>query len=117
VPYVRTQDCGNRTDVRWFTVTNHAGYGIMFTAPNLMNFSALHYTPLDLDRANHPYELTRRKETILTVDMAGCGLGNGSCGPPPLERYLLKPTKAGFSYSIKPYAPVLGDKTEVAKEY
>ncbi|MGB4293757.1 MAG: beta-galactosidase domain 4-containing protein, partial [Bacteroidales bacterium] len=117
VPYVRTQDCGNRTDVRWFTVTNHAGYGIMVTAPNLMNFSALHYTPLDLDKANHPYELTRRKETILTVDMAGCGLGNGSCGPPPLERYLLKPTKAGFSYSIKPCAPILGDKSDVAKKY
>jgi beta-galactosidase len=116
VPYVRTQDCGNRTDVRWFTITNHNGYGIMVTAPNLMNFSALHYTPVDLNEANHPYELTRRNETVLTVDLAGCGLGNGSCGPPPLDRYLLKTTKAIFKYSIRPYTDILGDRALVAKQ-
>jgi beta-galactosidase len=81
-----------------------------------MNFSALHFTPVDLDRANHPYELTKRKQTILTVDLAGCGLGNGSCGPPPLDRYLLKTNKAVFNYTIKPYTSLLGDKDEVAKE-
>ncbi len=115
VPYVRTQDCGNRTDVRWVTVTDHSGSGIMVTAPNLMNFSTLHYTPVDLDKANHPFELTRRNETILTVDLAGCGLGNGSCGPPPMDRYLLKTTKAIFKYSIKPYTSVMGDKAVAAK--
>jgi beta-galactosidase len=116
VPYVRTQDCGNRTDVRWFTVTNHEGTGILVSAPKLMNFSALHFTPVDLDRANHPYELIKRKETILTVDLAGCGLGNGSCGPPPLDRYLLKTNKAVFNYIIKPYTSLSGDKDEVAKQ-
>ncbi|MBW6502334.1 MAG: DUF4981 domain-containing protein, partial [Bacteroidales bacterium] len=115
VPYVRTQDCGNRTDVRWFTITNHSGTGMLVSAPDLMNFSALHYTPVDLDRANHPYELTRRKETILTVDLAGCGLGNGSCGPGPLDRYLLKTTRAQFNYTIKPYTASLGDKAFAAR--
>jgi len=114
VPYVRTQDCGNRTDVRWFTVTNHEGTGIMVTAPHLMNFSALHFTPRDLDIANHPFELKKRKETILTVDLGDCGLGNGSCGPPPLDRYLLKTEKAVFSYVIKPYNSLLGDKADIA---
>lgn len=103
VPYIRPQDYGNRTDVRWVTVTNHSGKGILITAENLMNFSALHYTPLDLEKANHPYELTKRKTTILTVDMAQCGLGGGSCGPPPMKRYLLKAEKREFNYSIKPY--------------
>ncbi|HKK41389.1 MAG TPA: glycoside hydrolase family 2 TIM barrel-domain containing protein, partial [Bacteroidales bacterium] len=116
VPYVRTQDCGNRTGVRWFTVTNHEGTGIMITAPHLMNFSALHYTPRDLDLANHPFELKKRKETILTVDLGDCGLGNGSCGPPPLDRYLLKTKKAVFNYIIKPYTSRLGDKADVAME-
>jgi len=115
VPYVRTQDCGNRTDVRWLTVTNHSGNGILVTAPNLMNFSTLHYTPVDLNEAGHPFELTRRDETILTVDLAGCGLGNGSCGPPPMDRYLLKTVKAIFNYTIKPYTASLGDKAVAAK--
>lgn len=116
VPYVRTQDCGNRTNVRWLAITNHSGRGMIVTAPNLMNFSALHYTPVDLDKANHPFELTRRNETILTIDLAGCGLGNGSCGPGPLERYLIKTTKAEFSYTIKPYTGSSGDKGLIARQ-
>ena len=75
VPYIRPQDCGNRTDVRWFTVTNRSGFGLMISAPASMSFSALHYTPVDLEQANHPYELKRRKETVLTIDASHCGLG------------------------------------------
>ena len=115
VPYLRTQSCGNRSNVRWFTVTNHNGTGMMIVADPLLNFSALHYTPLDLEKANHPYELTRRKGTILTVDLQHCGLGGGSCGPAPLEKYLLKTEKATFSFSIRPYTGNMGSRTDVAK--
>lgn len=114
-PYLRTQDCGNRSKVRWFTVSNHNGVGMMVVANDGLNFSALHYTPLDLEKANHPYELTRRKETILTVDMEHCGLGGGSCGPGPLDKYLLKTEKATFSFSIRPYIGEMGDMGDVAK--
>ncbi|MBN1117193.1 MAG: DUF4981 domain-containing protein [Bacteroidales bacterium] len=114
-PYLRTQDCGNRSNVRWFSVCNHNGVGMMVVANDLMNFSALHYTPLDLEKANHPYELTRRKETILTIDMQHCGLGGGSCGPGPMEKYLLKTEKASFSFSIRPYVGNMGDMSDVAK--
>jgi len=102
VPYIRPQDCGNRTEVRWASVTNHSGAGILIEAENQMNFSALHYTPLDLHKANHPYELIKRGSTILTIDMDQCGLGGGSCGPPPMKRYQLLPNQAEFTYSIKP---------------
>ena len=114
-PYLRTQDCGNRSDVRWFTVSNHNGIGMMVVADSSMNFSALHYTPLDLEKANHPYELTRRKETILTVDMQHCGLGGGSCGPAPMEKYVLKTEKATFSFSIRPYIGNMRNMEDVAK--
>ncbi|MBN1769057.1 MAG: DUF4981 domain-containing protein [Prolixibacteraceae bacterium] len=115
VPYLRTQDCGNRSNVRWFTVSNHNGVGLMFVTDNYLNFSALHYTPLDLEKANHPYELTRRRETILTVDMQHTGLGGGSCGPGPMGKNLLKTEKATFSFSIRPYIGNMGDMNEVAK--
>ncbi len=114
--YVRPQDMGNRSDVRWFTLTNHMGQGMMVVADRLLNFSALHYTPLDLEQANHPYELQRRKETILTVDMAHCGLGGGSCGPGPMKRYLLNAEKATFRYSIRPYNRQLGDQNDWEKQ-
>ena len=101
--YIRPQDCGNRTGVRWASVSNHSGVGLLIKAENHMNFSALHYTPLDLHKANHPYELTKRKPTILTVDMNQCGLGGGSCGPPPMKRYILPAEESEFSYSIQPW--------------
>ncbi len=115
VPYIRPQDCGNRSDARWVAVTNRDETGIMITAPDLMNFSALHYTPLDLEKANHPYELKKRDETILTIDVAHCGLGGGSCGPGPMDRYLLNAGKRDFHYTIRPYTKNMGTKTAVAK--
>lgn len=115
VPYLRPQDCGNRSEVRWFTLSNHNGIGMMIVADGSLNFSALHYTPLDLEKANHPYELTRRDETILTVDMQHCGLGGGSCGPGPMDKYLLKTEKASFGFSIRPYTGKMGDMGDVAK--
>jgi beta-galactosidase len=115
VPYIHPQDCGNRSDVRWFTVTNHNGIGMMIVTDSLMNFSALHYAPLDLARANHPCELKKRNETILTIDMQHCGLGGRSCGPGPLKQYLLNTEKATFRFSIRPYIGSMEDKTDVAK--
>jgi beta-galactosidase len=103
VPYIRPQDCGNRTSVRWARVSNHAGVGILIEAEQQMNFSALHYTPMDLHKANHPYELSKRKSTILTIDWNHCGLGGGSCGPPPMDRYLVLANETKFNYSIKPW--------------
>ncbi len=102
-PYVRPQDCGNRAGVRWFTISDYMGTGILVSAPELMNFSALHYSPLDLDKANHPYELTERDETYVTIDAEIRGLGNGSCGPMTLDKYLVKPQETSFHYIIEPY--------------
>ena len=114
-PYLRTQDCGNRSNVRWFTLTNRDGVGLMVVADPLMNFSALHYTPLDLHRANHPHELIRRPETILTVDLQHHGLGGGSCGPWTMDSYKLNAEKAQFSFSIRPYSSSMGDESTVAR--
>ncbi len=115
VPYIRTQECGNRCDVRWLAITDHSGNGIMIKAGSTMDFSALHYTAKDLDKANHPFELVKRKETVLSIDAAHNGLGGASCGPPPMDKYQLKAEKTEFSYSIRPYNTLFGDKAEVAK--
>ncbi|BAX78809.1 glycoside hydrolase family 2 TIM barrel-domain containing protein [Labilibaculum antarcticum] len=114
VPYLRTQECGNRSNVRWFTITNYNGIGMMIKGDPMVNFSALHYTPEDLDRANHPYELKKRQETIVSVDLEHLGLGGGSCGPGPLDCYQLKTHKAVFSFSIRPYSDIMGTFSQVA---
>lgn len=100
--YIRPQDMGNRSDVRHFEVTNHAGQGIVFKADSLLNFSASHYLPTDLDQANHGYELVARPETILTIDAIQNGLGGGSCGPGPMEQYLLKAHSKTMKLRLQP---------------
>ncbi len=100
--YIRPQDMGNRSDVRWFAVTDRKGAGIEFVGDGKMNFSTLHHLPIDLDKANHPFELVTRKETIITIDAEHLGLGGGSCGPGPMEQYRLKSDPVKLSFSMRP---------------
>ncbi len=116
-PYVRPQDMANRTDTRWLTVTDRNGRGLMVTAETPVDFSALHYTAQDLDVAQHPFELTKRNETILCIDANHQGLGGASCGPPPLEAYVLNPNITTLYFTLRPYSPRLGDKAECARKY
>ncbi|MCO5262667.1 MAG: DUF4981 domain-containing protein [Lentimicrobium sp.] len=100
--YIRPQDMGNRSDVRWFAVTDRKGAGIQFVASELLNFSALHHLPIDLEKANHPYELVKRKETVITIDAEHLGLGGGSCGPGPMKQYQLNAKPVRLSFTMRP---------------
>jgi len=104
VAYPKPQETGNREDVRWVALTDAAGRGLMVASQLGMAFTALHFTPDDLVAAQHPYELTPREETILCIDLAQCGLGNASCGPGPLDRYLLRARPCQWSFSLRPLA-------------
>ncbi|MDP2973864.1 MAG: hypothetical protein Q8N60_02330, partial [Candidatus Diapherotrites archaeon] len=72
-------------------------------ADEKMHFSALHHLPADLDKANHPFELTHRPETIITIDAIHNGLGGGSCGPLPMDEYSLRSDSKSFRFSIRPF--------------
>lgn len=91
VPYPRPQETGTKTDVRWLSLTDSAGAGLLVAAKEPMAFSALHYTAADLDQADHTFELKRREEVILSLDAKHSGLGNGSCGPGVLPKYEVPP--------------------------
>ncbi len=72
--------------------------------------SAHHYTTEDFTKARHTYELVRRSETILNLDCGQAPLGSESCGPGPLEKYLLRPEPIRFSVRLRPFS----EKTESA---
>ena len=91
VPYILPQENGNKTEVRWLTLTNGSGLGLLAVGMPLMEASASHYTSHDLYRAFHTHELTRREEIILNLDDRQCGLGGASCGPGTLPQYLIQP--------------------------
>jgi beta-galactosidase len=103
VDYEFPQDGGNRTDVRWVEILGHRSRILRANFGNLegASFSAMHYSPKDVDNCTHPYELhkRRRDDTIVRLDWVHHGLGTGSCGPWTLPRYSLK-TDQEFSFDI-----------------
>jgi beta-galactosidase len=75
-PYIRSQDTGNRTDTRWFQITDSQGRGLrisMLDEP--LSFSAWPYTIADLERATHDYELPRREFNTVFIDSKLHGVG------------------------------------------
>lgn len=101
-PYVRPEQMGNMTDVRRLSLTDRSGTGLLIQADPadgepMLETSALHYSPFDLEGPKHPYQLKRRAETVLGVNHRQMGVGgNDSWGAPPLEQYLLH---AGRTYT------------------
>lgn len=102
VPYIRPQENGNHTEVRWAALTDDNGAGLLVMGKPLFNTSAHHYTPKDLTAAEHIHELKARPETYLTLDLDQEGLGNGSCGPGVLPQYLLQPQPFQLSLRFRP---------------
>lgn len=72
--YLVPQECGNKMDVRYAAVTDYRGRGMLFAGDG-MNFSALPYTPHEIENAAHEYELPRVHYTVVRAALAQMGVG------------------------------------------
>jgi len=99
-PYVRSQDTGNRCDVRWMTLTNEKGCGVRIVGDMPLSASAWPFTIADVEAAAHPYELPRRDFNTVFVDFRLHGVGgDNSWGALTHPQYTLpgdKPYRFGF---------------------
>lgn len=87
--HLRPQECGNHMGVRWARVTDDSGIGLEFTGDG-MNFSALPWTPHEIDCAQHPYELPKVHYTVLRPALAQMGVGgDDTWGSMPHPQYWL----------------------------
>ena len=88
-PYLLPQECGNRTGVRWAEITNMKGQGLKLWL-NGGEFSALPYTPHELENAAHWYELPPAAYTVLKMSLRQMGVGgDDSWGARTHPEYLL----------------------------
>ena len=104
--YMVPQECGAKEEVRWAKVTDRKGRGMLFEMDKNngpMMFSALPYTPHEMENAMHPYELPEVHYTVVRVakDQMGIG-GDDSWGARTHEEYLLETDKKmEFSFVFK----------------
>lgn len=90
--YLVPQECGNKVGVRWAKVTDERGRGMLFAGEEL-SFSALPYTPHELENAMHAYELPPVHHTVVRVAKAQMGVGgDDSWGAPVHPEYHLDVT-------------------------
>ena len=90
-PYVRPQESGSRTGVRWATVTDDRGTGLRVECPlGDMEFSALPWTPFEIENAAHPTDLPPINKTVLRPAMMRRGVGgDNSWGAETHPEFLL----------------------------
>ena len=113
---VKPQENGNHTGVRWTALTKADGTGILVSSDSQMESGALHYTAEDLASYRHPYQVPVQKDTILTVDLVQRGLGNASCGPGPLSKYIISTGKTYTqTFSISPLTKQTTDDEMMTK--
>ena len=104
--YMVPQECGAKEEVRWAKVTDRKGRGMLFEMDENngpMMFSALPYTPHEMENAMHPYELPEVHYTVVRVAKEQMGVGgDDSWGARTHEEYLLKTDKKmEFSFVFK----------------
>lgn len=108
-PYLRPQENGNRTDVRWAALTDRHGRGLLVSGDGLLEVNASHFTPEDLSvGARHDYQLTPRDEVILRVNHRQMGVGgDNSWGAHTHDAYkLLADRDYTYTYRLRPLRDV-----------
>ena len=99
--YLVPQECGNKVGVRYARLVDAKGRGILFEGDEL-SFSALPYTPHELENAAHVYELPQVHHTIVRVAMAQMGVGGddswGSWVHPEYHIDVTKPLEFTFRF-------------------
>ncbi|WP_408057163.1 glycoside hydrolase family 2 TIM barrel-domain containing protein [Streptomyces bobili] len=110
-PYIRPQENGNRTDVRWIALTDRDGVGLLATGEPLLEVNASHFTPEDLSvGARHDYQLTPRPEVVLRLNHRQMGVGgDNSWGAHTHDEYkLFADRDYAYSYRLRPLKRVTG---------
>ena len=107
-PYIRPQENGNKTDIRWWKQVNVGGKGLAFYSEAPLSMSALNYTIDSLDDGwdkgqSHSPEVVATKDVNIAIDQVQMGLAcENSWGAIPREEYRLKYSDREFKFVIRP---------------
>jgi len=107
--YIRPQENGNKTDVRWVALTGQDGVGLLVCGEPMLEVNASHFTPEDLScGARHDYQLTPRDEVVLRLNHRQMGVGgDNSWGAHTHDEYkLFADRDYSYTYRLRPLTDV-----------
>jgi beta-galactosidase len=105
--YIRPQENGYKTDVRWLSLTDKSGAGLMVEGLQPICFSAINNSAEDLDpgltkKQQHPTDIKPRTDVYLNIDLKQRGVGgDNSWGALPHDQYRLLDKKYSYSYILR----------------
>jgi len=101
-PYIRPQENGNKTNVRWAGIKNSKGNGVVIFGLPEFNLSAHRYSYKNLTNATHTHMVDMRGPVTVNVDHKIMGLGgDDSWNPRTHKEYLINPGMYSFSYLLR----------------
>jgi beta-galactosidase len=102
-PYIEPQETGNRTDVRWVSLTDGTGFGLKATGLSRLSFSAWPFHMEELEARKHPAEITLSDDITLNLDDQQMGVGgDDSWGALPHKEFQLPAAKYEYRFLIEP---------------
>ena len=107
-PYIRPQESGTKSDIRWWKQTDATGLGLQVKSCTPFYASALHFDTEELDDGDekeqrHSFDLKKSKYTNLFLDAAHMGVGGeNSWGAWPLEKYRVHYGNKTFNFVLIP---------------
>ena len=114
--YIRPQENGNRSDLRWATLTNKNGVGIKISGSSTFDFSA-HHQPLSdfdpgMEKAQRHYtDIKKRNLVNVNIDYKQSGVGgDNSWGAQAWKKYQLKAADYSYSFQLSPIESAPGYK-------
>lgn len=122
-PYIRPQENGNKTDVRWVALTNADGLGLLAVGMPLLNVSANHFLFDDFENGpekeqHHPFDLKMRDFVTLNLDYKQMGVGGdtswGDRARPHAE-YTLYSQEYTYSFRLRPISKKDGTPMALSK--
>ncbi|WP_159523799.1 glycoside hydrolase family 2 TIM barrel-domain containing protein [Sunxiuqinia indica] len=107
-PYIRPQENGYKTDIRWMSLTNKNGNGLKVEGLQPLSGSALYFESADFDpgltkKQRHAADVHPRSDVFLHIDLEQCGVGgDNSWGAWTHKQYRLEGKAYSYSFVLKP---------------
>ncbi len=115
--YTEPGETGNKVDVRWVTLCDGKGVGLLAVGQPLLSVNALHHTTDDLMSCMHPWEMPLREDVTLNLDLAQMGVGgDNSWGAMQHDAFMLPAKKRyGYTFVLRPFTGDAKAAAELAR--